>query len=80
LSQASLSHRVGGRRRGGHGLARPHRSDVDNRAAALLAHVAGNRLGEEERAPVQVQIAIVVRERVVEEGFGSKHAGPALTR
>jgi hypothetical protein len=46
---AGLGRRVGARRRGGDRVDGPHRADVDDRAAAALAHRADGGLADPER-------------------------------
>ena len=54
---------------------RPHRPDVDDRAAAAVCdHLPGHRLSQEKRAAIDVEVGIVVAGAVLHKGLRGKDA------
>ena len=73
---AGLRGRVGARRRGLDRVDGPHRADVDDRAAAALAHRGGDGLRDPVRRPQdRVQRLLEVLLGLLEERHGAEDAG-----
>src|ERR1700739_1267982 len=73
--QSCFGHRIGGRGSRLHGLAGPHRSDIDDRTAAFASdHVLGHALRDEKKGPGNLKRKVIVGLSVLEKGLRSEYA------
>lgn len=73
--QPRLGHGIGRRRGRLDGLVGPHGTDMDDGPAAVGRHVLRRLLADEEERPVEGQVGVVVRGRMLQKRFGGEDPG-----